>query len=65
VVVNYANEKETADVIWPPGEGRPVEILKPFQPDTTENLPVKVKLTHLRVDCGDLTFDRKVSQENR
>jgi hypothetical protein len=44
VVVNFGNEEETAEVTWPSGEGRPVEILKPFQPDATENLPVKVKL---------------------
>ena len=44
VVVNFGNEEETAEVTWQSGEGRPVEILKPFQPDATENLPVKVKL---------------------
>jgi hypothetical protein len=44
VVVNFGNEDETAEVTWQRGEGRPVEILKPFQPDATENLPVKVKL---------------------
>ena len=44
VVVNFGNEEDTAEVTWKAGEGQPVEILKPFQPDTVENLPVKVTL---------------------
>ena len=44
VVVNFGNDEETAEVTWHNGEGRPAEILRPFQPDTVENLPVKVRL---------------------
>ncbi|MCX6642277.1 MAG: DUF6259 domain-containing protein [Candidatus Bathyarchaeota archaeon] len=45
VVVNYGNEEANAEVTWPGGEGQMVEILKPFQPDTVEKLPVKIQLT--------------------
>jgi hypothetical protein len=44
VVVNFGSQEETAEVTWPSGEGRLVEILKPFQADATGNLPVKLKL---------------------
>jgi len=44
VVVNFGNAEEIAEVTWHSGEGRPAEILRPFQPDVAENLPVKVKL---------------------
>jgi hypothetical protein len=44
VVVNYGNEVASAEVTWPGGEGQAVEILKPFQPDVVDKLPVKVQL---------------------
>jgi hypothetical protein len=44
VVVNYGNEEASAEVTWPGGEGQTVEILKPFQPDAVEKLPVKIQL---------------------
>jgi hypothetical protein len=44
VVVNYGQDKTSAEVTWPGGEGQAVEILKPFQPDAAEKLPVKIQL---------------------
>jgi hypothetical protein len=44
VVVNYGNEEATAEVSWPGGEGQRVEILRPFQPDAVDKLPVKIQL---------------------
>ncbi|MGH9402357.1 MAG: DUF6259 domain-containing protein [Terriglobia bacterium] len=44
VVVNYGNEQATAEVSWAGGEGASVEILQPFQPDTTGRLPVKLQV---------------------
>ena len=44
VVVNYGTEDASAEVTWPGGEGQPVEILKPFQPDAADKLPVKIQL---------------------
>jgi hypothetical protein len=44
VLVNFGNEEATATVTWPGGEGRAVEILKPFQPDATGNLPAAIRL---------------------
>jgi len=44
VVVNYGNEEVSAEVTWPGGESQTVEILKPFQLDTADKLPVKVQL---------------------
>jgi hypothetical protein len=44
VVVNFGNEEETAEVTWPDSEGRAVEILLPFHPDTVDKLPVKIRL---------------------
>ena len=44
VVVNYGNEEATTEVSWPGGEGLTVEILKPFQPDAVDRLPVKVRM---------------------
>jgi len=44
VVVNYGNEEASAVVAWPGGEGRRVEILKPFHPDALDNLPARVQL---------------------
>jgi hypothetical protein len=44
VVVNYGNEQADAEVAWPGGEGENVEILRPFQPDAEDKLPVKVQL---------------------
>ncbi len=47
VVVNYGNDEASAEVTWPGGEGRAVEILKPFAPDVVGKLPVKVQLAPL------------------
>ncbi len=44
VVVNYGNQEETAVVTWAGGEGQTVVILRPFEADTTDKLPVKVRL---------------------
>ena len=44
VVVNFGNREETAEVTWPGGAGRQVEILRPFQQDVVEKLPVRVRL---------------------
>ena len=44
VIVNFGNEDAIADVTWPGGAGRRVEVLKPFQPDTMANLPLQVRL---------------------
>ncbi len=44
VVVNYDKEEARAEVTWPGGNGQNVEILKPFQPDTTDRLPAKIRL---------------------
>jgi hypothetical protein len=44
VVVNFGNELETAEVTWPGGEGSPVEVLMPFQPDTVQTLPATIRL---------------------
>ena len=44
VVVNYGAEEASADVTWPGGEGQAVELLRPFQPDTVDKLPLKVQL---------------------
>jgi hypothetical protein len=44
VVVNYGNEEAGAEVTWPGGEGQTVEILKPFQPDAMDKLPVTIRL---------------------
>jgi len=44
VVVNFGNGENEAEVSWPGGTGRAVEILKPFSPDTAGVLPVKVRL---------------------
>ena len=44
VIVNFGNEEASAEVTWPGGEGQSVEILKPFQPDATDKLPVKIQL---------------------
>ena len=44
VVVNFGNENADAEVGWPGGKGKAVEILKPFAPDTTGMLPVKIQL---------------------
>jgi hypothetical protein len=44
VVVNFGNEEAAAEVSWPGGDGRTVEILKPFQPEATDRLPVKIRL---------------------
>lgn len=44
VVVNYGNEEATAEVSWPGGEGLTVEILKPFQADAVDKLPVKIHM---------------------
>lgn len=44
VVVNFGNAEESAEVTWEGGEGTPVEVLAPFQPEKRENLPVTVRL---------------------
>jgi hypothetical protein len=44
VVVNFGNVDEIAEVAWPGGEGTQVEVLAPFQPDTVQTLPAKVRL---------------------
>ena len=44
VVVNFGNEEETAEVTWPGGEGTQVEVLMPFQPDTIQTLPARIRL---------------------
>ena len=44
VVVNYGNEAAEAEVAWPGGEGRSVEILRPFHADGEGKLPVQVQL---------------------
>ena len=44
VIVNFGNEDAIADVTWPGGAGRRVEVLKPFQPDAMANLPLQVRL---------------------
>jgi len=44
VVVNYGREEASAEVTWRNGEGEAVEILKPFQPDAVDKLPVKIQL---------------------
>ncbi|MGA2531470.1 MAG: DUF6259 domain-containing protein [Candidatus Aminicenantales bacterium] len=44
VVVNFGNGENEAEVSWPGGTGRAVEILKPFEPDRTAVLPVKIRL---------------------
>jgi hypothetical protein len=42
VVVNYGETEATAEVNWPGGEGKPVEVVEPFQPDAVRTLPVKL-----------------------
>jgi hypothetical protein len=44
VVVNFGNGENEAEVGWPGGKGRSVEILKPFSADTEAALPVKLRL---------------------
>lgn len=44
VVVNYGNEEASAEVTWPGGDGHTVEVLRPFQPDALDKLPVKIRL---------------------
>jgi hypothetical protein len=44
VIVNYANQEQSAEVNWPGGAGRQVEISAPFQPDRKATLPVKLTL---------------------
>jgi len=44
VVVNYGNEEATAEVSWPGGEDRRVEILQPHQPDQAASLPANLRL---------------------
>jgi hypothetical protein len=44
VVVNFGNQEATAEVTWPGGDGHDVEVLRPFQPDTIEKLPVRIRL---------------------
>ena len=44
VVVNFGNEEAAAEVSWPGGDGRDVEILMPFQPDANGRLPVRIRL---------------------
>jgi hypothetical protein len=44
VLVNFGNEEAAAEVGWPGGEGKTVEILKPFEPDATAKLPIKIRL---------------------
>jgi hypothetical protein len=43
-VVNFGNGNADAEVGWPGGEGKSVEILKPFTPDTTGRLPVTIRI---------------------
>lgn len=42
VVVNYGNKATTAEVSWP-GGGQ-VEMLQPFEPDWTAQLPIRLRL---------------------
>jgi hypothetical protein len=44
VVVNFGNEETRAEVSWPGGEGKRVEVLKPYNPDETMTLPVNLQL---------------------
>lgn len=44
VVVNYGNEETTAEVSWPGGESKSVEILQPHRADQTASLPVTLRL---------------------
>lgn len=44
VVVNFGNEEASSEVSWAAGENQKVEILQPFQPDKTAQLPVKLTL---------------------
>ena len=44
VVVNFGNEEETAEVMWPGGEGSEVEVLAPFQADRVLKLPATIRL---------------------
>jgi hypothetical protein len=44
LVVNYGNQEASAEVAWTGGEGQTVEILKPFQRDAMDKLPVKIQL---------------------
>lgn len=43
-VVNFGNEEEAVEVMWPGGERSLVEILIPFPADAVVNLPVRVRL---------------------
>ena len=44
VIVNYGAAEASATVTWPGGESQTVEILKPFQPDALDKLPVRIQL---------------------
>ena len=44
IVVNFGNEEAGAEVGWPEGKGKSVEILKPFEPDVLGKLPVTIRL---------------------
>jgi hypothetical protein len=44
VVVNFGGEEAAAEVGWPGGDGRAVEILRPFLPDAAGRLPVRIRL---------------------
>jgi hypothetical protein len=44
VVVNFGNEEAGAVVGWPGGEGKSVEILRPFAADASGKLPVRIRI---------------------
>lgn len=44
VVVNFGNGENEAEVGWPGGAGRTVEVLVPFEPDRTASLPLGIRL---------------------
>jgi hypothetical protein len=42
VVVNFGDEEAEAEVTWP--EGKSAEVLMPFQPDSIQTLPARIRL---------------------
>ena len=44
VVVNFSNTEENAEVDWPGGRSKSVEVLQPFRQNVIAKLPARVRL---------------------